>query len=116
MSRGIVHFRTGIANSAAKRASRVRQAPSGAEVILRCRTGQPADPSIGSAVSPDFTTPPRPGVFEPLSLEMELTSVIPSVPLCFRRGLLALVMASAATAASAPVSYTHLTLPTNSRV
>ena len=34
---------------------------------------------------------------------MELTSVIPSVPLCVRRGLLALVMATAATAASAQI-------------
>jgi outer membrane protein len=98
-----VHFRTGIANSAANRTLRLRQGPPATEVILRCRTGQPAYPSIGSAVSPDFTTPPRPGVFAHLSLEMELTSVIPSVPLCFRRGLLALVMATAGTAASAQI-------------
>ena len=89
------------------------------------RTGLPANPSIGSAVSPDFTIPSRSGVFEHLSLEMELTSVIPSVPLCFRRGLLALVMATAATTASAqqvpppapapappPVASTQLTQPT----
>jgi outer membrane protein len=60
--------------------------------------------SIGSAVSTDFTNPSRFGVFfEHLSLEMELTSVIPSVPSCLRPGLLVLVMASAATSASAQV-------------
>ena len=39
--------------------------------------------------------------FEQFSQEMELTSVIPSVPLLCRRGVLALVMASVATTASA---------------
>ena len=41
------------------------------------------------------------GVFEHFSLEMELTSVIPSVPFFVRRGVVAVVIASVATSATA---------------
>lgn len=54
-------------------------------------------------LSPDITILSRPTLFEQFSLE-ELTSVIPSVPLTFRRGLVALALTSVATAASAQTS------------
>ena len=97
-----MHFPDGNCQFRGITARMAPRAPPAPEVILRAEPGSRRIPSIGSAVSPDFTIPSRPGVFfEHLSLEMELTSVIPSVPFCFRRGLLALVMATAATTASA---------------